>query len=417
MKKETPIIPAIINQYVDDCAFLWLLRASAVNEPHCNLDDLAKLDQRVDAALGGIRIAGSPAWEMCLQALEKEEPGEVFQAALLAFESGKGDQIDYVISKGAHTLENLKALVSALGWIPFKKIESMLHSMANANADPYRYLSIAAYAVHRADPGEILNQAIHDPYPLIQARAIRAVGELKRQDLKPDLEEFFHCDNEANRFWSAWSSILLGNLSLINNLLPFFVMDSPHFERTLQLSLRALDVPTAQSWLQSLSQFPDTLRHLLIGAGIIGDPMYIPWIIKQMADQEVARVAGEAFSMITGVDLEEHNFEADWPEGLETGPTEDPKDPNVAMDPDEDLPWPEPALVSLWWKANKSNFIEGTRYLAGSPITEPHCRNILKTGNQRQRAAAALELAIRNPKEPVFNVRAPGKRQKKSLGV
>jgi hypothetical protein len=41
---------------------------------------------------------------------------------------------------------------------------------------------------------------------------------------------------------------------------------------------------------------------------------------------------------------------------------------------------------------------------------------VLRDGYQRQRAAAALELAIRNPGQPLFEVRAPGSRQQRILG-
>ena len=42
--------------------------------------------------------------------------------------------------------------------------------------------------------------------------------------------------------------------------------------------------------------------------------------------------------MITGVDIAYEDLEGAWPEGFVAGPTEDPEDENVAMDPDEDLP-------------------------------------------------------------------------------
>ncbi len=87
------------------------------------------------------------------------------------------------------------------------------------------------------------------------------------------------------------------------------------------------------------------------------------------------------------------------------------------MDPDEDLPWPNPKLISTWWQKNTTNFQNGTRYLVGKPITEEHCQHVLRYGYQRQRAAAALELAIRNPETPLFDVSAPGFRQQKILGL
>jgi hypothetical protein len=42
---------------------------------------------------------------------------------------------------------------------------------------------------------------------------------------------------------------------------------------------------------------------------------------------------------------------------------------------------------------------------------------ILRYGYQRQRAAAALELAMMHPSQPLFNVKAPGFRQQKLLGL
>jgi uncharacterized protein (TIGR02270 family) len=87
------------------------------------------------------------------------------------------------------------------------------------------------------------------------------------------------------------------------------------------------------------------------------------------------------------------------------------------MDPDEDLPWPEPELVRKWWQQHQGEFRPGVRYLRGKEITPASLKDTLISGNQRQRAAAALELAIRQPTQPLFEVRGPGKRQLKRLGA
>ena len=44
-------------------------------------------------------------------------------------------------------------------------------------------------------------------------------------------------------------------------------------------------------------------RLVVVGAGVHGDPVVVPWLIEKMRHPALARVAGEAFSMITGVDL------------------------------------------------------------------------------------------------------------------
>jgi uncharacterized protein (TIGR02270 family) len=413
---RNPIIAPIIQQYVDDSAFLWIARDGAVREPHYTLLDLIKLDERIEAGIDGIRIAGEPGWEICRQALLMyEEAGEVFTTAVLAFESGDASKVDEVLNVAGLDFEVFRGFVSALGWLNFPDVEPWLIGMANATASIYRYTSIAAYAIHRVDPGPGLSKAIADEHPIITARALRAVGEFKRKDLLLDLHRFLESNDENCRFWSAWSALLLGDYAAIEHLKVFFNLKSVYFDRTIQLVLRCMDIATAQSWLQGLARFPDTLRHVIRGAGIVGDPAFMPWIISQMENEEVARVASEAFIMITGVDFDEENLEGEWPEEFEAGPTENPKDENVDMDPDEDLPWLEPNLVAQWWEKNKHRYQEGVRYLAGRPIAIEHCRHVLKNGYQRQRRAAALELTIRVPGEPLFNTSAPGKRQKQLL--
>jgi uncharacterized protein (TIGR02270 family) len=183
------------------------------------------------------------------------------------------------------------------------------------------------------------------------------------------------------------------------------------------MAFRRMDLPAARAWQEELARRPDSLRLAVIGAGVIGDPILVPWLIEQMKAPPLARIAGEAFTMITGLDIAHEDLEGKSPEGFEAGPTENPEDENVEMDPDEDLPWPNPELVLGWWNKNKGRFKNGTRYLLGQPISSAHLQQVLRIGRQRQRTAAALELAMMKPGRPLFEARAPGFRQKKLLGL
>jgi uncharacterized protein (TIGR02270 family) len=91
------VIPDIVSQHVEEVAFLWLLRSNAIRQPHYALKDLAKLDDRVEAHLDGLRVAGEPGWELCKAALANEEAGEVFAASVMAFESGIDSRIQAVL--------------------------------------------------------------------------------------------------------------------------------------------------------------------------------------------------------------------------------------------------------------------------------------------------------------------------------
>src|SRR5258708_17381639 len=98
-------ISPILSQYFEGASFLWQLRSGAVVAPHYSLADLAKLDQRVEANLDGVRIAGEAGWEICKEALSSAEAGEVFAAAVLALASGNKDRLETVFGAGAAVLE------------------------------------------------------------------------------------------------------------------------------------------------------------------------------------------------------------------------------------------------------------------------------------------------------------------------
>ena len=88
---ETPnegIVSSVVTQHSEEAAFLWVLRNATVDQPHYSLPDLAALDNRVEAHLDGLRVAGEPGWEICAGPLSVGETGHVFAAAILGLESG-----------------------------------------------------------------------------------------------------------------------------------------------------------------------------------------------------------------------------------------------------------------------------------------------------------------------------------------
>ena len=422
------IIPVIVEQHAEEAAFQWMLRDAAVSEPHYSLDDLANLDDRVEANIDGLRIAGDEGWEICKEALALEE-GEVFTAAILAFEKGNEDWIESVLKAGEESYELSRGIVSALGWMPYGQSQVHIQRFLNSEVPDLHRIGIAASAIHRRDPGKHFTDAISSDNPLLKARALKATGELGRKDLLPFISTMVNDEDDNCRFWAALSASILGDLHALPVLTAFIPLTNPphptplpsgereRTEEAVKTVFRRMDMQSARNFLKKLAQNPETLRSALIGSGAIGDPILIPWIIEQMAVPEVARVAGDAFTMITGVDIAYDNLEGEWPEGFEAGPTEEPEDEDVEMDADEDLPWPEPNLISEWWGKNKNNYRNGTRYLCGKPISEDQCQHVLRHGYQRQRAAAALELAMMHPGKPLFEVRAPGFRQKQILGL
>ena len=218
------------------------------------------------------------------------------------------------------------------------------------------------------------------------------------------------------QFWVAWAAVLLGDrLGSLDILYAVAGKPGPERARAFQLALQAGTVQNAHNWLATLNKDPGNLRWLIRGAGLIGDPKYVPWLIEQMNELKTTRLAGESFSFITGLDLAWLDLEVKPPENFESGPNDDPNDPNVDMDEDDGLPWPDVTKIKAWWHANAQNFKPGTRYFMGEPLNRDNCLRVLKDGFQRQRIAAAYYLSLLNPGTPLFEWRAPAWRQQRQL--
>src|SRR5437879_6096540 len=395
---------------------LWLLRGVAVGAPHYSLADLAKLDGRVEAHLDGLRIAGEEGWKTCEEQLAANEEGEVFAAGAMAFESTRPELVAKVLYVVEEEPKTVGGLVSALGWLSVEQAHPHIQTLLRSDNPVHQRVGVAAAAIHRRNPGEALSRFVRSENLAVRARALKAVGELGDASLKANVESALRDADAECRFAAAWSGALLGVTTAVPVLPEIAESGSPRAVAAAALALRRMDLSAAQSWQKWLAGDPKRICLAIISAGVIGDPSSVSWLISLMGKLPLARLAGESFTMIAGVDLAYRDLERKPPEDFNAGPTENPEDENVEMDPDDNLPWPEPALVQKWWDKNRGQFQNGTRYLLGKPMTVEWLKTVLRDGRQRQRAAAALELAIRQLGQPLFNIAAPGFRQQQVLG-
>ena len=403
----------VVQQHAEEAAFLWLTRANAVDAPHYSLADLAKLDGRVEAHLDGLRVAGAAGWELAVEQLAHPDAGEFFAATVLAVESRERAKLELVFERIAAD-EPARGAASALGWIDWELAQPVVRWLLDA-ADPVRRrIGIAACAITRRFPGDYLAKAMADPDAALRARALRAAGELGRRELVPQLRTRFADEDATCRAGAAWSAVLLGDAA---GLTPLRGAAEVGDGRARRLLLRALDPPAAHGVLQEWAREPALQRRVVEGCGHVGDPTYVPWLIELMATPSLARLAGEAFSTIVGADLAAEDLDRPPPPGHESGPTDNPADEDVSLDPEDGLPWPDPSRIAPWWRERQRRFPAGTRFLAGRGIEPEALLSLLKTGRQRQRAAAALELARARPGTVLFEWRARGRLQQRQLGA
>jgi uncharacterized protein (TIGR02270 family) len=317
---------------------------------------------------------------------------------------------------GTASPDSARGLVSALGWLEYERAARHIKTLIAAGEPARRRVGIAAAAIHRRNPGPALVAAFGADDPALRARAFRAAGELGYLDAHVTLRSNLKSRDPTVRFWAAWSnSLLVGHRDAVAYLQNVAEAGGPFAERAAQIAMRRLGPNDAKLWLRRLVKDLGQKRIAVVAAGAFADPEAIPFLIEQMKIPKLARVAGEAFSLITGANIAYEDLDGEKPGDFEAGPTESPEDEDVAMDLDLNLPWPDPTLIQKWWNHRQSAFTKGTRYLLGQPVSPESLRHALKDAYQRQRIAASLELAILKPGRPLFEFRAPGWKQVQML--
>ena len=399
----------LYGQLVTQAAFTWWRRSLAIDQPHITLADILALEQRIAAPLNGLMTSVELGWESCEAALALGEPGEQFTATVVALRSHDVRHIQAVVESGLASKQVTTGLISAFGWLGPDIIAPWIIKFLNGKDLNHKYLGIAACSVRRADPGEKLNDILkredcrqHTP---LYARALRLVGELRRQDLMTALHAAAISPEPSIAFWANWSLILLGQHAAVKPLQSLVFNRGPHQARALQMAFRVLPIASAQEWISTLSQDPVNVRTVITATGVLGDPHAVNWLIGKMADPLLVRLAGEAFTNITGVDLVKYRLHKELHAGQSSISPDGSVDTQVELE-DDNLPLPDVDKVVTLWRHHGANFMVGRRYFLGKPITPEWLKNRITEGTMRQRHAAALELALIDPNSRLTNTRA-----------
>jgi uncharacterized protein (TIGR02270 family) len=414
MQASRAHIANVLQQHVEDVVVLRSTRAVLVRAPHVKLHLLQRLDERLAAHVDGVMVAGDAGREACVAALDRPTSGTVFAATLMALERRDSELLRRMLAVAEAEGPTRAGLVGAFGWVSASSLRGITKELLDSPQAFLRDIGLAACAMHEVPPGTALDVALVGDMPSVVAmRVAVSLGQVRQL---PACLRGLADKDPVSRSAAARAALLLGDRDTALRARTE-LLQAPGSARdiVLRLAVKVLVTEQVHALLKQMSQDPALLRSLIRGTGAAGDPHYVPWLIKQMADLKLTRLAGEAFSMITGLDLAYLDLDMKPPEGAVFGPNDDPADADVAMDEDDSLPWPDVDKISAWWQANGSRFQSGTRYFVGEPPSAAHCISVLKSGFQRQRIAAAEYLCLLQPGTPLFNVAAPAWRQQRLL--
>jgi len=412
----------------EEAAFLWASRSSVARSSAVTFDILARLDQRLSRLVYKLSerpVLAEPFLQYDSAAFKS---GLTFVTAIVALRGRVVEVFDHLLARLETQQEPPCPLASALTWLDYGEVRPHVERLLAAASPALLHLGLVTAVAHRVVPSRALAQALAADAPALRATALEAVGRLALKDLRPKLHAALGDDDAACRFWAAWSALRLGDRDAIPVLGRFAADQGTFAMPACEMALRALDPDQAIHVQQRLQSIAGNERLAISAAGIIGDPTLAMWLLDSMESPILARRAGAAFCLMTGCDLRRHDLDAEQAvaaaasdsvpvhrdsEREGSGGQPNPERDVAASDDDtdDDLAWPDVTRVRKWWDRNRQVFVAGNRYVAGLPVRVAEMTHVVRVGNQPQRAAAALELALVHPDAALLDVTAPAHRQ------
>ncbi len=417
------IITDILEEHLEEADFLWQQRENALEDRAYTLAGLAELEERLLAHLDGLTLGGQEAWALLEPKLAGAEPGEVFAAAFVALESRDPKRIG-LIQKALSEANDavLSGIRHALRHASFPDIEKVVQPLLASGKGALQAAAIDVMSFRRMDiKTDLLRAGLSAKDPLLIAASANAAGRLRRVELKRDVESAWENSSPSVRLESIKAGLLLNDETVMNRCRKAVLERSEKAEEAVVfvgLAGRKEDEPLLVDALGA----PSLVRNAIHSLGLLGNVSAMEALIRCAEDPKLARPTGEAIRNLIGVDLQEEDLVV-----AETGKTEVEasvgknveerveEEDEFEIDPDEDLPAPDPSKMAQWWQKNASQFEKGERYRKGYPYSLQGLMNTLQTGTLPERHQTSIELAMQDSSFPFLETRALAGRQLKEM--
>lgn len=406
------ILLDIVEEHLEEADFLWSHRQSALADRGSTLRRQAELEERLLAHLDGLVLSEDAGWQFLAPKLTDGATGEAFAAAWVALASERSQYVDALLDAVSMAKGRVFAGIrQAFCHAPDQYVMPLLPSLLSAEGAPQRAVAFDALSFRRAAiPDRSLQAALLDKEPLVSTAGLTAVGRLRKQSLVASVETLLNADQPSVRQEAVRAGLLLGSDRAVAHCRAAVQGKADAASSALTLLGLVGQADYTHLFGQALNQL-ENIRQAVSSLRWLGYSAGIDQLIPLVGDQKLTRLVGETISRITGVDLVAEGLALNSP-STPNVPQADGDGDDYVDDPDEGLPWPDPAKLSAWWKANASRFKATTRYQNGRPYTRQTLVETLQQGNLADRHHAAFELALLDPTGPLIETGAFADRQR-----
>ena len=413
----------LVEESLDEAQFLWR-RFEATLATHAR--DLAGLsfwiEERLLGAIDGVRAGGDAVIEpLLVPALDAEDPYRAIAAAhALAVDGNEGG---LKILLGAMRAAEGAKLAGFRRAIELSRSEVLLGAIERAIPETGPELAALLWGIRafrQRDPGPDIAHAILSAHPGMRAAALtalrhipdsRALGRAQRE-----VEQDFGSSDLGVRGAAIETGLILGISAAWSRCLELVAKPGPGMTGAMLLVAMLGNERDQERVLVAVGN-KAVRAHALFAAGFAGTRAAIEVCLAAMAEEPVAKLAGEAFCAITGLDLERERLVAAPPdEPAEPIPFEEEDlDADLVPKAEDLLPSPDVPGVLRWWSKHSGRFAAGKRYVGGQPVDLVVLQNALLHGPLRRRHAIALELAVRTAGRYQVEARAFSAEQRRQM--
>ncbi len=390
MGRNVPVLWDVVEEHLDEAAFLYAMWELALRSPLRTLASIAEgPEERLLAHLDALRIAGPAVeQELLLPALAADEAGLAFAAAFTLL-SGERDALGEVLDALAGAEPPARdGIRRALSVVPRAGLGDRLAAVAPKAPATLQgdLLDVLAYV--RVDPGLRL-EPLAAAGGADEARAIRTARVFPAR-LDPAVVARALTSADAALRAEALETAAVTGIPGAGAACEATLAEHGPACGTAALLVAVSGEQDAVPTLVGALAAPGLRREAAFALGFTGCIAAADALLEAMADEKLAPVAAEGFAAITGLAMERDVVKRRraWTPGAAD-------DDDELRGPDADLPVPDRDAVARWWRERRPSLHPSERWLRGEAWTPHRLLRELSDGPARRRAALSLEAAVR----------------------
>jgi hypothetical protein len=154
MTGASPVIPSVLAEHLEQLTMLWQQRQDAQRNSDYVREDAVRLDERLEAHVDGLLLAGDQAVPLLEEALGGDGPDAVFAAAFVLLRQEHPATADRVVD--ALLLaekEKLVGIRQALCYGPIQSIEQRLRGICESEPASAAVAALEVLAYHQRAAG------------------------------------------------------------------------------------------------------------------------------------------------------------------------------------------------------------------------------------------------------------------------